>query len=154
MYTSCPQPEAVHLGSYTDDLHCSKPLHMPVQLTSLASCVHVRLILCLGLLPSNCADRWLVCLSSCLSVCLSVCMPTCLFLCLCVCLSAGPACLICSYLQILIKGHISKAADVYAFAMVLWELYTAQKVFKGIPRALLGHQVTQLNRCEWAPHRS
>lgn len=49
-------------------------------------------------------------------------------------------------LQILIKGHISKAADVYAYGMVLWELYTAQKVFKGIPRALLGHQVTQLNR--------
>ena len=48
--------------------------------------------------------------------------------------------------EILIKGHISKAADVYAFGMVLWELYTAQKVFKGIPRALLGHQVTQLNR--------
>lgn len=48
--------------------------------------------------------------------------------------------------EILIKGHISKAADVYAFGMVLWELYTSQKVFKGIPRALLGHQITQLNR--------
>jgi hypothetical protein len=48
--------------------------------------------------------------------------------------------------EILIKGHISKAADVYAFGMVLWELYTAQKVFKGIPRALLGHQITQLHR--------
>lgn len=44
------------------------------------------------------------------------------------------------------QGHISKAADVYAFGMVLWELYSAQKVFKGIPRALLGHQITQLNR--------
>jgi hypothetical protein len=101
--------------------------------------------------------------------------------------------------EILIKGHISKAADVYAYGMVLvsraacaatprqcvvlqrehithththtqhthththghthththrrndvtqWELYTASRVFKGIPRALLGHQITQLNRCE------
>jgi serine/threonine protein kinase len=49
--------------------------------------------------------------------------------------------------EILIKGHISKAADVYALGMVLWELYTGQKVFKGIPRALLGHHITQLHRC-------
>lgn len=48
--------------------------------------------------------------------------------------------------EILIKGHISKAADVYALAIVLWELYTAKHVFKGIPRALLGHQITLLNR--------
>lgn len=51
--------------------------------------------------------------------------------------------------EILIKGHISSKSDVYAFGMVLWELYTGQKVFKGIPRALLGHQITQLNR--WVP---
>lgn len=48
--------------------------------------------------------------------------------------------------EILIKGRISKAADVYALGMVLWELYTGKHVFKGIPRALLGHQITLLNR--------
>lgn len=48
--------------------------------------------------------------------------------------------------EILIKGHVSKAADVYALGIVLWELYTGKHVFKGVPRALLGHQVTLLNR--------
>ncbi|KAF8066284.1 Gucy1b1 [Scenedesmus sp. PABB004] len=52
--------------------------------------------------------------------------------------------------EIMIKGHISKAADVYALGMVLWELYTAKHVFRGIPRALLGHQITLLHRRpEW-----
>eukprot|EP00878_Enallax_costatus_P026891 GHUV01028902.1.p1 GENE.GHUV01028902.1~~GHUV01028902.1.p1 ORF type:complete len:767 (+),score=239.67 GHUV01028902.1:298-2598(+) len=54
--------------------------------------------------------------------------------------------------EILIKGHISKAADVYALGMVLWELYTGKHVFKGIPKALLGHQVTLLNRRPEFPH--
>ena len=32
------------------------------------------------------------------------------------------------------------------FGVLLWEIYTAAHAFKGVPRALLGHQVTQLNR--------
>lgn len=48
--------------------------------------------------------------------------------------------------EILLKGHISKAADVYAFGMVLWELFTGEHVFKGVPRALLGHYITVLSK--------
>lgn len=35
---------------------------------------------------------------------------------------------------------------IRSYLAPLAELYTAKRVFKGIPRALLGHQVTQLNR--------
>jgi hypothetical protein len=35
---------------------------------------------------------------------------------------------------------------------VLWEVYTGGHVFKGVPRALLGHQVTTAHkRPEWPP---
>jgi serine/threonine protein kinase len=48
--------------------------------------------------------------------------------------------------EIMLKGHVSKAADVYAFGMLLWETVTAQHAYKGVPRALLGHQVTVLRK--------
>jgi serine/threonine protein kinase len=52
--------------------------------------------------------------------------------------------------EIMIKGHISKAADVYAFGMVMWEVYSGKHVFRGVPRALLGHLITVENkRPEW-----
>ncbi|KAF8060038.1 serine/threonine-protein kinase [Scenedesmus sp. PABB004] len=43
--------------------------------------------------------------------------------------------------ECMLRGHISKAADVYSFGITLWELYTGGHAFHGIPRALLGHQV-------------
>jgi len=48
--------------------------------------------------------------------------------------------------EIMLKGHVSKAADVYAFGVLLWELYTALHAYRGVPRALLGHQVTVLRK--------
>jgi hypothetical protein len=39
---------------------------------------------------------------------------------------------------------VSKAADVYAFGITLWEMYTGRRAFEGIPRALLGHQITKV----------
>lgn len=48
--------------------------------------------------------------------------------------------------EIMIKGHISKATDTYSLGMVLYELYTSKHVFKGIPRALLGHQITVMHK--------
>ncbi|KAL6760519.1 kinase-like domain-containing protein [Haematococcus lacustris] len=45
--------------------------------------------------------------------------------------------------EIMLEGRVSKAADVYAFGITLWELFTAGHPFKGVPRALLGHQITR-----------
>jgi serine/threonine protein kinase len=46
--------------------------------------------------------------------------------------------------EILLEGRVSKAADVYAFGITMWEMYTGRRVFEGIPRALLGHQITKV----------
>ncbi|KAG2431643.1 hypothetical protein HYH02_013220 [Chlamydomonas schloesseri] len=48
--------------------------------------------------------------------------------------------------EVLLHGKVSKASDVYAFAILMWEAYTAGQAFKGTPRALLGHEVTKMNR--------
>ena len=43
--------------------------------------------------------------------------------------------------ELLLHGRMSKAADVYAFGIMLYELFTASEPFHGVPQALLGHQV-------------
>ncbi|KAG2500502.1 hypothetical protein HYH03_001280 [Edaphochlamys debaryana] len=48
--------------------------------------------------------------------------------------------------EVLLHGKVSKSSDVYAFAILMWEAYTAGQAFKGTPRALLGHEVTKMNR--------
>eukprot|EP00879_Flechtneria_rotunda_P008456 GHRR01008858.1.p1 GENE.GHRR01008858.1~~GHRR01008858.1.p1 ORF type:complete len:979 (+),score=314.62 GHRR01008858.1:172-3108(+) len=48
--------------------------------------------------------------------------------------------------ELLMYGKISRASDVYAFGILLWEMYTAQQAFKGTPRALLGHEVAKMGR--------
>ncbi|KAG1672489.1 hypothetical protein FOA52_002797 [Chlamydomonas sp. UWO 241] len=45
--------------------------------------------------------------------------------------------------EILLDGRVSKAADVYAFGITLWELFTGGRPFQGTPRALVGHLVTR-----------
>ncbi|WIA08278.1 hypothetical protein OEZ85_007721 [Tetradesmus obliquus] len=45
--------------------------------------------------------------------------------------------------EIMLDGRVSKAADVYAFGITLWEMYTGGRAFEGVPRALLGHQITR-----------
>jgi len=45
--------------------------------------------------------------------------------------------------EVLLEGRVSKAADVYAFGITLWELFTGGKPYQGIPRALLGHRVAK-----------
>lgn len=44
--------------------------------------------------------------------------------------------------ELLMKGHASKASDVYAFGILMWELASGGRAFAGTPRALLGHQVS------------
>ena len=48
--------------------------------------------------------------------------------------------------ELLVKGHLSKASDVYAFGILLWELATGGHPFRSVPRALLGHQITKLHK--------
>eukprot|EP00878_Enallax_costatus_P030585 GHUV01033325.1.p2 GENE.GHUV01033325.1~~GHUV01033325.1.p2 ORF type:complete len:105 (-),score=12.46 GHUV01033325.1:406-720(-) len=45
--------------------------------------------------------------------------------------------------EIMLDGRVSKAADVYAFGITLWEPFTCGRAFEGVPRALLGHQITK-----------
>ena len=43
--------------------------------------------------------------------------------------------------EVLLEGKQSKAADVYAFGLVMWEIYTGGRAFSGVPNMLLGHQI-------------
>lgn len=45
--------------------------------------------------------------------------------------------------ETLMHGRISPASDVFAFGILLFELYTGENAYKGVPRALLGHNVTK-----------
>jgi serine/threonine protein kinase len=50
----------------------------------------------------------------------------------------------------LVSGHVSKASDVYAYGILLYELMTAKRAYVGIPIPLLPHQVAlQGLRPEW-----
>jgi serine/threonine protein kinase len=39
------------------------------------------------------------------------------------------------------SGHVSKASDVYAFGILLYELVTGLRVYAGVPVPLLPHEV-------------
>lgn len=43
--------------------------------------------------------------------------------------------------ETLMHGRISRASDTYAYGILLWELFTGEHAFRGVPRALLGHQI-------------
>jgi serine/threonine protein kinase len=43
-------------------------------------------------------------------------------------------------------GRISRASDVYAFGVLLYELFTGDSAFKGVAKAMLGYEVVRLNR--------
>ncbi|KAI8472513.1 MAG: kinase-like domain-containing protein [Monoraphidium minutum] len=43
--------------------------------------------------------------------------------------------------EVHLQARVSKAADVYAFGVTLWELYTGGHAYADVPPALLGHRV-------------
>eukprot|EP00878_Enallax_costatus_P007009 GHUV01007345.1.p1 GENE.GHUV01007345.1~~GHUV01007345.1.p1 ORF type:complete len:1094 (+),score=299.39 GHUV01007345.1:294-3575(+) len=45
--------------------------------------------------------------------------------------------------ETLMHGQVSRASDVFAYGILLWELYTGEQAYKGVPRALLGHKITK-----------
>ncbi|GLC35525.1 hypothetical protein PLESTB_000198200 [Pleodorina starrii] len=45
--------------------------------------------------------------------------------------------------EVMLEGRISKAADVYSFGILMWELFCAGDPFSGVPRAHLGHAITK-----------
>ncbi|KAG2500643.1 hypothetical protein HYH03_001410 [Edaphochlamys debaryana] len=48
--------------------------------------------------------------------------------------------------EVMLEGRISKAADVYSFGILMWELFCASDPFAGVPRAHIGHAITKENR--------
>jgi serine/threonine protein kinase len=53
-----------------------------------------------------------------------------------------------SFLQLLLHGRASKASDVYAFGILLWELATGRRPYSGTPVGMLAHKVVQQG---WRP---
>jgi len=45
--------------------------------------------------------------------------------------------------ELLMDGRQSKAADVYAFGIVLWELFTGGQPFKGIQKVVLSYKIAK-----------
>jgi serine/threonine protein kinase len=54
--------------------------------------------------------------------------------------------------ELLLHGHVSKASDVYAFGILLWEMLVGARPYGSIPLPLLPHEVARAGRRpEWPP---
>jgi serine/threonine protein kinase len=45
--------------------------------------------------------------------------------------------------ELILEGRASRASDVYAYGVLLWEMLTGQRAFNGTPIALLAHNVAR-----------
>jgi serine/threonine protein kinase len=45
--------------------------------------------------------------------------------------------------ELFMSGHVSKAGDVYAYGILLYEVMTGQRAYAGVPIPLLPHEVAR-----------
>jgi serine/threonine protein kinase len=45
--------------------------------------------------------------------------------------------------ELFLSGHVSKASDVYAYGILLFETLTGQRAYAGVPIPLLPHEVAR-----------
>jgi serine/threonine protein kinase len=57
--------------------------------------------------------------------------------------------------ETILQNRITKASDVYAFGITLWELFTGARPFAGVPTLLLAQKVSETGLRpqfpSWAP---
>jgi serine/threonine protein kinase len=54
--------------------------------------------------------------------------------------------------ELFMAGRVSKASDVYAYGILLYEVVTGQRAYAGVPIPLLPHEVArQRLRPQWPP---
>jgi serine/threonine protein kinase len=52
--------------------------------------------------------------------------------------------------ELFMEGHVSKASDVYAYGILLFEIITGRRAYSGVPIPLLPHEVAMQGlRPEW-----
>jgi serine/threonine protein kinase len=52
--------------------------------------------------------------------------------------------------ELFMEGHVSKASDVYAYGILLYEIITGRRAYAGVPIPLLPHEVAMQGlRPEW-----
>jgi serine/threonine protein kinase len=55
--------------------------------------------------------------------------------------------------ELFLSGHVSKASDVYAYGILLFEMLTGQRAYAGVPIPLLPHEVARQGlRPSWPPN--
>ena len=52
--------------------------------------------------------------------------------------------------EVMLEGHVSKAADVYAFGVTMWEVFTSGHAYKGEP-AMCGLTARPIAPYLWTP---